>query len=88
MARYTYQGVITPPSPSIAIVPGVGDITDRSGTYYFWMQVRNRAGFSSVSPVVSAVVAIDSRVDITIPSNLIPVANGMYIHSIYILFFQ
>ena len=85
MARYTYQGVITPPSPSVAIVADAGDITDRSGTYYFWMQVRNRAGFSAVSPSVSAVVTVNARVDITIPSNLIPVANGMYIHSIYIL---
>lgn len=85
MARYTYQGVVTPPAPTVTIAPGAGDITAATGTYYFWLQTRNRAGFSEVSPVVSVSANVNDRIDFTIPSSLRPTNNGQYVHSAYIL---
>lgn len=85
MARYTYQGVVTPPAPTVTIVPSAGDISSAVGTYYFWLQTRNRAGFSSFSTVVSATIAANDRIDFTLPSSIRPNNNGQYVHSAYIL---
>jgi len=85
MARYTYQGVVTPPAPTVTIVSGAGDIASATGTYYFWLQTRNRAGFSTFSTVVSATISANDRIDFTLPSSIRPNNNGQYVHSAYIL---
>ena len=85
MARYTYQGVVTPPAPTIQTVSNAGDITNAIGTYYFWLQTRNRAGFSGVSTVVTTSIVSGDRVDFTIPSSVRPTNDGQYVHSAYIL---
>jgi hypothetical protein len=78
MARYQYQGVpATPPAPVLAT--GVGSITAaKAGTKYFWLQYRNRAGYSGVSASASIAVAANQKISATIPASARPAdVNGI-----------
>jgi hypothetical protein len=87
--RYQYQGTpATPPSPQLGL--GSGSITsDKTGTKYFWLQYRNRAGYSSASAVASVTVAAGQKIVVTIPSGAKPASvggiNGTDIHEYVIL---
>jgi len=87
--RYQYQGTpATPPSPQLSL--GSGSITsDKAGTKYFWLQYRNRAGYSAVSTSASTTVAAGQKIVITIPTGAKPASvggiNGTDIHEYVIL---
>ena len=74
--RYQYAGTPTiPPAPQLSL--GTGNLTSASaGTKYFWMQYRNRAGYSAVSAIASVTVAASQKIIITIPTSAKPVAVG------------
>lgn len=87
--RYQYQGTpATPPSPQLGL--GSGSITSgKAGTKYFWLQYRNRAGYSSVSASASVTVAAGQKILVTIPTGAKPASvggiNGTDIHEYVIL---
>lgn len=74
--QYQYQGTpATPPAPQLSL--GVGNITAaKAGTKYFWLQYRNRAGYSAISAVALIAVAATQKIIITIPTGAKPAAVG------------
>lgn len=67
MPYCAYQGTIAQPPPlSVSLTPG-GSIS-LSGTYYFWLQIRNRAGYSVPSASRSIVAAPGQIINIAIPA--------------------
>lgn len=74
--RYQYQGTPkTPPATQLSL--GTGSLTSASaGTKYFWMQYRNRAGYSAVGTVSSIAVATGQSIIVTIPTGAQPAAVG------------
>lgn len=76
MPRYQYAGAPTsPPVPTIAVVGG-NLTSSKAGTYYFWLQTQNRAGFSLVSVSGSATVAANQAIQLTIPASALPNPSG------------
>jgi hypothetical protein len=71
--RYQYQGTPeTPPALQLSLFSGSSGV---GGEKYFWLQYRNRAGYSAVGQV-SSINAINGTISITIPSGAKPLANG------------
>jgi len=68
MTRFQYAGVgSVPPSPSVVL--GSGDITvAKEGQKTFWLQARNRQGYSQMSSGTTVGVVTGSSIEITIPS--------------------
>lgn len=86
MPYCAYQGVATssPPPPSVSLSNG-GSIT-LSGTLYFWLQTRNRAGYSLVSAVRTISYTPGKIIEIVIPSAARPSPdNGTYLYEFVIL---
>lgn len=87
MTRFQYQGVPAIPPP-LTLAIATGSITStKAGTYYFWLQYRNLAGYSAVSESRSIAAIAGNRIDITIPAAARPGAaqNGCYIWEFVIL---
>jgi hypothetical protein len=57
----------------------------KAGTKSFWLQYRNRAGFSLISPRRDLAIAVGGGVTITIPGNALPTPNGCCIWEYIIL---
>jgi len=74
--RYQYQGTpAIPATPQLSL--DVGNITAaKAGTKYFWLQYRNRAGYSVVSAIASIAVATSQKIIVTIPGGAKPAAVG------------
>lgn len=53
--------------PSLAVSAVSGSIQGANTTYYFWLQGRNRAGYTLVSSSTSLVVANNTGINIVIP---------------------
>lgn len=69
--RYQYQGAHpAPPPPTITAI--AGNVANSIGTYYFWLIVQNRAGFSAASERVSAIAAPGGGLALTIPASARP----------------
>lgn len=88
MAHYCYQGVpsTAPPSPNVTVQSGGSITSAKAGDYYFWMQLRNLAGYGLPSPSSGKVtIAAGQKFSITIPSSARPSPNGCYIWGFYIL---
>lgn len=78
MPRYQYQGTpAIPPAPTVQALSGGTITVAKAGTYYFWLQYRNRAGYSLVSASSSSVtVAAGQKIRITIPGGARPSPDG------------
>lgn len=69
--RYQYQGANpAPPPPTLTAI--AGNVAGNAGTYYFWLIVQNRAGFSVASERVSATINPGGGLAITIPASVRP----------------
>lgn len=68
MTRFQYQSSPTPPPPTASAISGGAISTNKTGTWYFWISVRARGGFTPFSPVASVVVSENEQINITIPS--------------------
>lgn len=81
MSHYCYQGVqsAAPPSPIAQIITGVIPRAS-SGNWYFWLQIRNLAGYGVPSPVLAVNVpdADNWGIRLSVPSGVRPIPNGTY----------
>lgn len=79
MVRYQYQGVpVTPPTPTLSVVSG-STTSAVAGTKSFWLQYRNRVGFSLTSNRVQTTITAGQGINVTIPEAALPDPNGTYI---------
>lgn len=84
--KQTFQGIPRNfPAPSLSVVTGGGDLNAAAGTYYFWLQGRNRQGYNELVNVASAFAAEGDRVDVTIPGTCRPANDGSDIQEVLIL---
>lgn len=76
MPRYQYAGnPSTPPALTGATISG--NLTaGTAGTYSFWLQTQNRAGFSLVSPRTEVTATAGQGIRLTIPASALPSPSG------------
>ncbi len=85
MPYCSYQGIIPVPPPLSTSTISGGNIT-QGGTYYFWLQIRNRAGYSLVSSVRSVVFTAGQIIQLVVPSLARPSPdNGTYPYEFVVL---
>ena len=85
MPSYRYQGTPqTPPALTIATTSGT-TTSAKAGTYYFWLQYRNIAGYSLFSTPISAAIAAGGGLNITIPTAALPSPSGVDIKEYIVL---
>lgn len=85
MTRYQYQG--TPPRPPAPVVSTISGSTTsaKAGNYSFWLQYRNRAGYSQVSDRVDVSLSAGQGLSVALPANVLPENHGCYIVEFVIL---
>lgn len=75
--RTQYASTPTPSSPVISVISG--DTTAAiAGTKYIWLYCRNRAGVTAFSSVVSAIIAENQGIAITLPSSIRKAASDIH----------
>lgn len=76
MPRYQYAGApSTPPALTASTISG--NLTaSTAGTYSFWLQTQNRAGFSLVSTRTEVTVVAGQAIRLTIPASTLPSPSG------------
>lgn len=86
MPRYQYAGAASTP-PALTVSTISGNLTaGKAGTYSFWLQTQNRAGFSLVSTRSDITVAAGQAIRVVIPSTIRPSpATGIDIQNCVIL---